>query len=492
MSYWKTICLAPALWAATAIIAQTQTLATLLSFDVTDGGQPYAPLVQGTNGNLYGTSSLGGANAANCAYGDCGTVFEITPSGKLTTIYSFCSQMSCTDGAAPNAGLLLGSDGGFYGTTVGGGAHGGGEVFKITQKGELTVLHSFDGNDGDGPYAGVVQGTDGNFYGTTFAGGAYQYGTVFKMRPNGALTTLYSFCSQTNCADGAEPHFAGLIQGADGDFYGTTEAGGANNSSSCLYGVGCGTVFRITSTGALTTVYSFCSQANCTDGYFPAAGLVQAADGSFYGTTVEGGSISSSDGTVFRITSSGTLTTLHSFCSQGCSDGSTPYGVLVQGTNGNIYGTTVSGGSGGNGTVFEITPTGKLTTLHNFGVTDGDEPFAGLVQATNGKFYGTTSEGGASGNCASGCGTVFGLSVGLGPFIETQPTSAAVGARVTVLGNNLMGTTSVTFNGMPTTFTIVSSTAITTTVPSGATTGAVVVTTPGGALTSNVSFRIIN
>jgi uncharacterized repeat protein (TIGR03803 family) len=475
---------------AIAVVSAAQTFTSLSSFDYLAGAQPYGSLVQGANGNFYGTTSIGGANLTACANGACGTVFEISPTGKLKTVYSFCAQTDCTDGAQPNAGLLLGNDGSLYGTTVRGGAAGGGEVFKITTKGALTVLHSFEGGDGGNPYAGVVQGTDGNFYGTTMEGGAHGYGTVFKMNPNGTLTTLYNFCSQTNCADGAAPYLGGLVQGTDGNFYGTTQLGGANNNSICLYNVGCGTVFKITSAGTMTTLHNFCSETNCTDGYFPVVGLMRAVDGDSYGTALEGGLTSSGDGTVFRITPAGTLTTLHDFCTQGnCVDGATPYGALVQATDRNIYGTTAYGGSG-NGTIFQITTTGTLTTLHSFNVTDGERPFGGLLLATNGKFYGTTYGGGNSNNCSLGCGTVFALSIGLGPFIETQPTAAMIGSRVTILGNNLAGATSVTFNGTPASFTIISNTAITTTVPTGATTGVVKVTTPDGTLNSNVAFRV--
>jgi uncharacterized repeat protein (TIGR03803 family) len=201
-------------------------------------------------------------------------------------------------------------------------------------------------------------------------------------------------------------------------------------------------------------------------------------------------------GTVFEITTEGKLTPLYSFCSQtGCADGASPNGGLVQATNGNFYGTTSQGGANvvpacttfeefGCGTVFEITPGPKLTTLLRFDYTDGRGP-NGLIQATNGNFYGATGGGGAKGD-----GTVFSLSVGLGPFIETRLTAGKVGAPVTILGNNLTHATSVTFNGTAATFTVVSSTEIKTNVPVGATTGKVKVKTPGGTLISNVPFRV--
>jgi uncharacterized repeat protein (TIGR03803 family) len=322
----------------------------------------------------------------------------------------------------------------------------------------------------------VVQATNGNFYGTTYYGGANGFGTVFEINAAGTLTTLYSFCSQSGCADG-EYSYAALIQATNGDFYGITYAGGANND---------GSVFKITPSGTLTTLYSF-------DGFYdPVAGLVQATNGDFYGTTEYGGTGllcgSYGCGTVFKITPSGTLTTMHSF---DLTDGTNPYAGLVQATNGDFYGTTEEGGANDYGTVFKMTPSGTLTTLHTFASTDGASSYAGLVEDTNGDFYGTTSQGGAdTTDCGLGCGTIFSLSVGLGPFVETQTTSGKVGAAVKILGTNLTGATSVTFNGTAAVFTVALPSLITTTVPAGATTGKVQVITPGGTLTSNVNFRV--
>jgi len=444
-----------------------QTFTTLQSFDSTDGANPEAGLVQGVDGNLYGTTQQGGANGA-------GTVFEITPSGTLTTLYSFCSIGVCTDGDAPYAGLAQATNGNLYGTTTAGGTHGAGTVFKITSRGVLTTLYSFCSasacTDGKKPTAGLVQAANGDFYGTTEIEGAKGDGTIFKITPSGTLTVLYTFCSQPDCADGEGA--SGLVLATNGDFYGTTEGGGAN---------GDGTVFKITAAGALTTLHSFDS----ADGADPLAGLVQAANGDFYGTTYIGGA--NGEGTVYKITPGGTLTTLYSFCSQsGCPDGANPYAGLIQATDGNFYGTTYAGGANFYGTVFKITPGGTLTTLHSFDDADGEETLAGLVQATNGILYGATYAGGADFN-----GTVFSLSVaGLGPFAETLPTSGKVGTSVKILGNNLTGTTSVTFNGTAATFTVVSGSEITTTVPTGATSGTVEVTTSSGTLKSNTKFRV--
>jgi uncharacterized repeat protein (TIGR03803 family) len=254
-------------------------------FECSDGSIPEAALVQATDGNFYGTTAYGG-ESGNCETSGCGTIFKITPSGALTTLYSF----SGTDGSIPEAAVLQATDGNFYGTTAGGGAssncgtYGCGTVFRITASGTLTTLHSFSGADGESPEA-LVQATDGNFYGTTAIGGAYNDGTVFKITPSGTLTTLYSFCQQPNCADGSSPS-AGLIQATDGNLYGITGIGGAYND---------GTVFKITPSGTLTTLHSFSG----ADGSYPRAALVQATDGNFYGTAYEGGP--NSAGTVFRL-----------------------------------------------------------------------------------------------------------------------------------------------------------------------------------------------
>jgi|HubBroStandDraft_6_1064221.scaffolds.fasta_scaffold00136_30 uncharacterized repeat protein (TIGR03803 family) len=474
----------------TAVSLPAQNITTLHSFAgyPTDGAAPTG-LAQATNGDLYGTTYRGGANGA-------GTVFKITPDGALTTLYSFCTQSGCTDGSYPYAGLVQATNGDLYGTTSQGGANSGGTVFKITPDGALTTIYSFctqsGCTDGRYPYAGLVQATNGDLYGTTINGGANSDGTVFKITPSGTLTTLFSFCAQRGCTDGSYPS-AGLVQASNGDLYGTTTNGGANSG---------GTVFKITPTGTLTTLYSFCPQVSCTDGSNPYAGLVQASNGDLYGTTYFGGANTtachgSGCGTVFKITPIGTLTTLYSFCSQSsCTDGSYPFAGLVQGSNGDLYGTTSLGGAGigcdnlGCGTVFKITPGGALTTLYSFctqsGCTDGYDLGAGLVQDTNGNLYGATSKGGR----ASNDGTVFSLSVGLGAFVETQATSGAVGSAIKILGTSLTGATSIAFNGAAATFTVVSSSLITTTVPAGASTGFVTVTTPSGTLISNKQFRV--
>ncbi len=446
---------------AASVALSAQTFKSLVTFNQTDGSSPlYAPPVQGLDGNLYGTTAYGGVNNE-------GAIFKITPAGRLTTIYSFCSQTNCADGSTPYAGLTLGTNGNFYGTTSAGGANGNGDVFEITPTGKLTVLHSFTGTDGQYPHGGLVLATDRNFYGTTGYGGtsATGAGTVFKISAAGTFTSLYSF---TSGADGGQP-YGTLVQASNGNFYGTTYGGGG------AYG----TVFEITSAGKLTPLHSF----SIGDGEYPNAGLVQGSNGTLYGTTSFGGATTSSIGTVFQITQAGKFTSLYSFCASGvCSDGSNPQAALVPATDGNLYGLTWTGGTNNDGTVFEITPAGQLTTLHIFNSTDGLNPGA-LMQATNGTFYGTTAEGGG------GQGTVFSLSTGLAPFVQTLPNLGKVGARISILGMGLSGTTAVSFNGTPATFTAYGA-KITAAVPAGATSGPITVTTPTGTLTTTAAFRV--
>jgi uncharacterized repeat protein (TIGR03803 family) len=464
------------------VIAQAQTFNSLLSFDGANGADPfYVYLVQGVDGNLYGTTYTEGANGY-------GTVFKITPAGTLTTIYSFCPLSSCADGANPETGLVLAPNGKFYGTTSSGGNNLAGTIFEITPAGKLTTLYHFctqtGCTDGANPESGLLLASNGIFYGTTATGGSGNLGTVFSITAAGKFSVLHSFGG----ADGAHPTNGILVQGPNGNLYGTTTYGGADNCPSS-----CGTIYEITPGGKFTSLYSFCAQSGCPDGYNPDAGLVLASDGNFYGTTALGGA--SGEGTFFRFTPAGHLTTLYTFvCTNqnGCPDGQAPNG-LIQASDGNLYGTTsLDGGATGNagGTIFQITTTGTLTTLYTFCLNpntnclDGLEPLGGLIQDTSGTLYGTTYQGGSSAD-----GTLFSLAYGLPAFVETLPTSGKVGAKVTILGTNLTGATAVSFNGTPATFTA-KSTEISTTVPAGATTGKVTVTTPSGTLSTNVAFKV--
>ena len=464
LTRWKKLLVVLLLGTATAIMSPAQTFKTLLDFNGTNGATPvYTSLLQGRDGNLYGTTAGGGSNGS-------GTVFKITAAGKLTTLYSFCSQANCGDGLAPQGGLVLGRDGNFYGTTSQRGANGDfGTVFKITPRGTLTTLHSFNLADGAYPLAGLVQGRDGDFYGATSSGPTSNHGTLFRITSAGSLTTLHVF----DGTDGSQP-LNTLIQGADGNLYGTTP-----------YGAGYGTIFKITPSGRLTILHRF----NVTDGAFPYCALLQAADRNFYGTTSGGGDTSKcynrGCGTIFKITPNGTLTTLHNFDS---TEGATPFAGLIQATDGNFYGTTYGGGNdGGWGVVFKITTSRVLTTLHSFDGNDGGQPFGPLAQATNGNLYGTAT----SGLGIASRGTIFDIATGFRPFVSFVSNSGKVGQVAGILGQGFTGTTGVSFNGAPAQFIVKSATFITATVPAGATTGFVKLITPSGRLTSNVRFQVV-
>jgi uncharacterized repeat protein (TIGR03803 family) len=472
VSGWKTACFTALFCAAAAISSPAQTFTTLASFNNTNGSFSQAPLVQGFDGNLYGTTDDGGLKAS-------GTAFKITLAGKLTLVHYFCSRTDCADGEVPESGLVPADNGNLYGITSSGGSGCSycGTVFQISARGTLFTMHSFDGSDGLNPL-GLMQASNGDFYGTTSTGGSGSGGTIFRMTPTGTLTTLYNF------EDFNYP-VAGLVEGTDGNFYGTTITYASG---------GDGTIFKMTPDGAVTTLRSFSG----ADGSWPVAPLIEASNGRFYGTTSQGGPasticVTTGCGTVFEITPLGELATLHYFAGP---DGLSPSGALVQGSDGTLYGTTSGGGPAnsscyfGCGTIFQITPHGKFTTLHTFDGLDGQYPYIALVQATDGNFYGTTFAGGTSTACTEGCGTVFRLSMGLGPFVATVPTANSPGRHVKILGTDLTGATSVTFNGVPATFAVVSPTEITTTVPAGATTGQVEVVTLKGTLSTNVIFRV--
>jgi uncharacterized repeat protein (TIGR03803 family) len=437
-----------------AALAQAQTYTDLFSFDGTHGQYPTTGiLAQGRDGSLYGTTVDGGTS-------NLGVVFRITPGGTLKVLYNFDGS----HGSQPLSGLTLGRDGDFYGTTLDGGEMGCspyagcGTVFKITANGNLTTLHLF-GYPGAYPIAAPIQGTDGNFYGTT--SGLFYIATAYKITPSGTFTKLSSNYS-----------YAPLLQGTDGNFYGTRDHGGDHH--------GDGTVFRMTPKGVRKSVYEF----DGTHGANPYGPVIQAGDGSFYGTTTDGGS--ENEGVVFKLTADGAITVLHNFGDPKYpDDGQQPYAGLVQATDGNFYGVAEAGGTMGYGLIFQITPAGSYSVLYNFDGTHGEYPLSTPVQHTNGKIYGLTEYGGASND-----GVVYSLDMGLGPFVSLLPTSGQVGKTVEVLGQGFTGATGVSFNETPATYTVVTDTYLTAKVPSGATTGYVTVTTPSGTLTSNKEFQV--
>lgn len=509
-----------------AVYAQTYT--DLHDFNsTTDGANPYFPglIAQARDGNLYGTAPVGGANGF-------GTVYRIATSGAFHVIYSFTGGK---DGAHPYGGLSLGTDGNLYGTTFDGGANGQGTIFKITTGGTLTTLHTFNGTDGCQPeappiatigsllyglttscqsaytitssggfkllsgkldgasFAPLLLASDGNFYGTTYDGGNQFRGSVFRLSPSGVVTTIYNF----DITHGAAP-FSPLIQGSDGNLYGTTQAGGSGEW---------GTVFKLTLKGSITVLKNF--DLDSADGGIPDAGLVAGNDGNLYGITNQ--SNGATNGTIFKITKSGTYSVLHTFDQ---ADGELGYSTPTQHTSGILDGTTFEGGQ------------------NNFGVfwslDNGLSPFCSIVGFSGGKPGTTVEILGQGFNSASSvmfgsgsatfkvvndtfltatvpdAGTTGPVTVATsgGSLTSKQtfkvlpaltsflPPSGQVGTQVTIKGNGFIGTTNVTFNGTKATFTVNSATQITATVPSGATTGKIKVTTPGGVATSATDFTV--
>jgi uncharacterized repeat protein (TIGR03803 family) len=473
-----------------AISAQAQTVTFSDLTGIGSGGtgwEPYSTVTQATDGNFYGT-------ATNGIFGGGGNIFRMTPDGEITNVYTFvCSRTTCVNGAGPQTAPILGTDGNLYGVTAGGG-HGscgsGGIVYKLTLQGKLTVLYNFASSCTDGATPnGIVLGSDGNFYGTTVYGGNNSDGPgiVFKITPAGKYTELYSFCSQANCTDGEKPFFP-PVQGNDGNFYGATSGGGS---------FGGGVIYKITPSGQYSVIYNFCySQQTgaCVEGSYPYA-ITKDADGNFVGTAVGG---STGYGVVFKVTPGGQYSILTNFPNLGTFGW--PGSQLTLGSDGNLYGTLIGGGSGSwapivRGAVYRISPNGDFTPLQAFcecGSGKGFNPIAGVFQGTDGNFYGTTAMGGIGPYTDEdwGYGTVFQYASGLGPNAQTVPAAGKAGQTVLILGNHLTGATGVTFNGVQANFTVESDTYIKATVPAGATTGAVSVVTSSGTLSSNPQFVV--
>lgn len=361
-----------------------------------DSGFPFVGVTADKQGNIYGAAA--GTDGQGCNT-DYGTVYELAANGSLKLLHQFNDQ----DATYPLGTVILDKSGNVWGTTPLGpqGFSGAGIVYKITPDGTFTNMHSFSYGTADGatPYAGLVMDKRGNFYGTTAGGGAYGWGTVFKITPKGKETVLYSF---SDGSDGAEPR-ATLVMDASGNLYGTTEYGGINTTG-CT-GSGCGTVFKLAPGGIETTLYQF---TGGNDGGFPQAGVILDSSGNIYGTASYGGA--DSYGTVFKVATDGTESTLYTFT--GNADGAIPLDPLV--LEGNyLYGTTECGGvawgCSGNGVVFKLSLNGVEKPLYEFqNRGDGWNPFGGLT-SYKGYLYGTTPYGGDKVNCHewNGLGVIF-------------------------------------------------------------------------------------
>lgn len=379
-------------------ISQPQLYTTLFQFadsaapfSYPYGRTPESGLVEGPDGSFYGVNQTGGVTA-NGRAGE-GVVYRLTPDGTVTQLHVF-EYLGAVGmhGKNPRGGLTLGSDCYLYGTTTF--AWGDGEayqaaVFKLSLEGEITYLAGLHrAIHGTSPLDRLLEGSDGNFYGTSYSGGANyretNSGTIFKMTPGGDLTALHHFNGTTN---GGGPRGT-LVEGDDGNFYGVTELGGA---------FGKGTVYRISSSGVHTLLHSF----NGDDGLYPSGGLAKGADGNFYGTTSAGGQ--HGHGAIFKITPAGTYTILYSFNNTtpalGCNCGvATPRGDLILAEDGFFYGVANLGAShsasGEGGAVYRVSATGHFSPVVYFPQGGARHPGNGLVQGSDGHLYGTSYQGG--------------------------------------------------------------------------------------------------
>lgn len=360
--------------------AQTPTYNIVYSFNGTpDGAGPTATLIHDAAGNFYGTTYAGGANGF-------GSVFKIDNSGQETVLYNFTGG---SDGANPLAPLRFGPNGGLFGTASAGGTGpcggGCGVVFELDSSGNETVLYSFQGGvDGLTPEGAIVLDGAGNIYGSTAGGGTFGVGNVFKLDSAGNETNLVNFTG----TNGSGP--SGLIRDQAGNLYGTAATGGSG--AGCIGG--CGVIFKVDASGHQTILYNF---AGTNDGAFPLASLVRDSVGNLYGTTFDAGRFGF--GTVFRLNSQGNFRTLYSF--HGAADGANSGAELLRDQQGDLYGTTESGGtgscSGGCGVVFKVSPGGNESVLHTFqGGPDGNQPTSGLVAGAGASLWGTTFQGGVN------------------------------------------------------------------------------------------------
>jgi uncharacterized repeat protein (TIGR03803 family) len=466
-------------------VTPTGTYSVIYNFNGIVGANPYSGLTMGRDGNFYGTTFGGGT-------GGFGIVFRITPGGVVTVLHNFVYN----DGTGAYAPPIQGTDGNFYGTTSTGGFSYG-AVYKVTPAGVFTVLHTFDNTDGATPIAPLIQATDGSFYGTTKVGGTNGLGTVFKITPAGVLTVLYNFDS----THGAYL-FSPLIQGRDGNFYGTASAGGTLN--------GGGVAFRLTPTKILTVLHNFDLTSSLGNGNRPYAGLIQASDTNFYGVTSAGGT--NAAGTLYEITSTGSYSVLNNFSQ---TTGSVPYATLRQHTNGKFYGEATSGGAAGHGALFSFDAGSQvhpyIFILPPSGKVGQSVDIIGEVAETEYVQFGTLfppftwSPTYLTTNVPSGATTGYVRVLEIGGDIWSSnvqfrvtpvilsftPPNGPVGTQVTLTGNSLTQASKVTFGGgKVAVFSVNSDTTITATVPAGAVTGKILVTTPGGTATSPTAFTV--
>jgi uncharacterized repeat protein (TIGR03803 family) len=462
---------------AVALAAHAQSQFSLLYTLGTNTGDPAFPywigaFAQGRDGNLYSTSQNGGST------NNCGTVFQLTPAGKMKVLHSF-DPSACQ----PWSGLTLGTDGYLYGTTAAGvfGPHNDGTIFRISTGRTFQILHNFTGVDGTTPYAPPIQGTDGNFYGTTEYS-PHGNGTVYKLMPSSTTPWLLRPLHDFGSIDAVHLGFPGaLVQGTDGNLYGTTQGAGSNPY---------GAIFVISRDGKFFKVlHSF--TGGTMDGQKPLGSIIQTSDGNFYGTTQYGGL--HNFGTIYQMTPAGVVNVIFSFDAAG-GLGYRPFAGLVQATDGNLYGGTYGGTGLGfyRGLLFSFqVATRKYSVLYNFiakpnSPDPGSHPLVPLFQHTNGTFYSDTYEAGAHSQ-----GTLYSLKTGLHPFVALLTTSGKANQVIEIIGNGLTGTSSVKFNGVVASFKVTGDTYMTAVVPATATTGYVTVATPSGSRVSSKIFTVL-
>jgi uncharacterized repeat protein (TIGR03803 family) len=477
-----------------------------------DGQSPMAELIQGADGNYYTTTFAGGSGACpddvEGLTPGCGAVVKITPAGVFSVLYSFpldSSNNTTPNGMYPVAGLVQAPDGNFYGVASGGGSSGTdfcqpvtgifgcGTIFKLTPNGTLTLLYSFCGGYGCGSLAtdgadprGRLVYANGYLYGTTQQGGVYNgyynSGIIFRISLSGTYEIVHIFSGCCGTGDGESPS-AGLTLGSDGNLYGTTQWGGTSGN---------GTVFKMTPDGTVTILHSFLSDD--PNGTEPLGALIEASDGNLYGTCYSGGA--SERGTVFRISKTGVLKKLYDFTTASGNAGYNPQAGVIQASDGNLYGTAGGGGGDDIGTIYQLTLGGVATLEASFGGPSGYSPVGALLQGSDGRLYVTTPDGGGvNSNGVSDDGTIDAFSASLPlpkpGIVRFAPASGTVGAKVKISGGPYIGATAVTFNGTAATFKVKGSEFITATVPAGATSGPISVTTPGGTAKSKVTFTVL-
>jgi uncharacterized repeat protein (TIGR03803 family) len=408
-----------------------------------------------------------GGNLVSTNYSSCSdnvteyppAAYEIGFQGANFTML----QKFTTPFAWPLGGLTFGTDQRYHGTINAAGSRNHGAVYRLSPTGAIVYEHSFEGGaDGGFPQSAPIQGADGAFYGTSVGASSAYAGTVYKIDTSERYSVLHLFTTTDGRAPGAP-----LVQGTDLNFYGTTSSGGTN---------GLGTFFRINSTGNFAVLHDFAS----ADGGSPGL-LIQARDGNFYGVTFQGGATNT--GAVVKITPTGTVSILYSFA--GGQDGTQPGGGLLEATDGNFYGVLSQEGAGGGGTLYRVTPAGVFTKLHDFWVASGIYPQTTPMQHTSGKIYGTAYAGGAN-----NYGVIWEYDPGLAPFVTFLNVYGQVGTKVDILGEYFTASSVVSFNGVPAQNPVIQSTYIEATVPAGATTGYITVTTTKGTLKSNKPFVV--